>query len=307
MQHVLMAREYKLLLNPARFQGETSRKAANGFWRDQVKPVIERRLDRRDGDLDRADREFGAAEERIVRFWDTEDCTLSMADLSLRERVTVEDEDGAARSAELTLKLRMPDFFVVASTRLAGSGDKAATKFEEDIAPLEIDIPNAGPSAVLLPARRSIRSRYSLSTRQTADWDRASHSLGDLQSRFPSLGDVITRSNQPFDPHAVLVAGPIIREFVFKGARVRLGETITGAFSLTLWFFGAHNTRPDVAEISFKCAIENGTMPGRAARRALALFIGLQTDLEAWVETRHSSKTSLALPGPCAQPLHPTE
>ncbi|NKN36126.1 hypothetical protein HFC70_07115 [Agrobacterium sp. a22-2] len=300
MLHRLMAREYKLLLDPARFQGKVSRNTANSFWNDQLKPVIDHRLDRRNGDRSRAERQFDPAEERIVRFWDTPDCTLSMADLAFRQRVTVKDEHETAERAQLTLKLRMPDFFVVASTRLTGSSDKAETKFEEDIAPLEIDIPDTGHSAVLLPARRSIRSRFSLSTRQTVDWDQSSHSLGNLQSRFPTLGDVIAGSNQSFDPDVVLIGGPIIREFVFEGARIRLSETITGVFSLTLWFFEAHDTRPDVAEISFKCAIEDGTMPGRAARRALALFIGLQTDLEAWVETRHSSKTSLALPGPCA-------
>ncbi|MCM2474230.1 hypothetical protein HGO38_12170 [Rhizobium sp. CG5] len=298
MPHVLKGREYKLLLNPARFQGETLRKAANGFWRDQVKPVIERRLDHRDGGLDRAERQFGPAEERSVRFWDTKHCTLSMADLALRERATVKDGHGAAKSAELTLKLRMPDFFVVASTRLTGSGDAVETKFEEDIGPLEIESPD--PSSVLLPARRSIRSRYSLSTCLTADWDLASHSLGDLQTRFPTLADVIGRSHQVFDPGLALVGGPIIREVVFKGARVRLGEGITGAFTLTRWFFEASQTSGDIAEISFTCAINKGIMPGRAARRALALFVGLQTDLDGWVETRHSSKTSLALPGSCA-------
>jgi hypothetical protein len=99
-----------------------------------------------------------------------------------------------------------------------------------------------------------------------------------------------------------LISGPSVREFVFRGARVRLGDNIIGKFTLTLWYFGSTHLAPAVAEISFKCALVDGDMPGTAARRALALFIDMQTDLGDWANSEHSSKTAVALPGACGRP-----
>jgi hypothetical protein len=42
-------------------------------------------------------------------------------------------------------------------------------------------------------------------------------------------------------------------------------------------------------------------MPGKAARRALKLFIGMQSQLSDWVNADYSSKTALALPGNCGK------
>ncbi len=82
---------------------------------------------------------------------------------------------------------------------------------------------------------------------------------------------------------------------------MKLGAGIVGKFTLTLWYFGAQQQRPTVAEISFKCATVDGDMPGAAARRALALFIAMQTELGGWVNSDHSSKTALALPSVCGR------
>ncbi len=84
---------------------------------------------------------------------------------------------------------------------------------------------------------------------------------------------------------------------------MKLGDDIVGKFALTLWHFGPTHSAPAVAEISFKCAIVNGDMPSKAAKRALALFVGMQTDLGNWVNSEYSSQTALALPGDCGRPV----
>lgn len=301
MRHELDAREYKLLLNPDRFQKTPSETVANTFWQERLKPIIQT-LGSRDDEA-RHDGRFGAPSERIVRFWDAPNCLLTQADFALRERLPAENGMPTSERPEITLKLRMPDLFVVAATALPGSDKDARTTFEEDIAPLEVDDPQPDKSSVIVPARRSIRSRFSLSTTQTVEWGEPHRTLGGLQSLFPTLRDNVESLQTEFRPSTALVCGPEIRELVFKGARVKLGDDIVGKFSLTLWHFGPTHSAPTVAEISFKCAIVDGDMPGKAARRALALFVGMQTDLGNLVNSKHSSKTALALPGDCGKPV----
>jgi hypothetical protein len=93
-----------------------------------------------------------------------------------------------------------------------------------------------------------------------------------------------------------LIHGPIIREYVFKGARVYLGANMEGEFALTLWYFENIRRLPDVSEISFMCRIKDDQMPLSAALRAQALFVGMQNELADWANRQDASKTALALP-----------
>ncbi|MDW9722558.1 hypothetical protein GOB91_09525 [Sinorhizobium meliloti] len=301
MRHELDAREYKLLLNPKRFLEASPHPVADNFWDEQLKPLI-RRLGSRNGGEPRHAGRFEKSTERIVRFWDTPDCDLTRADLALRERLSVEDDASPGARPKITLKLRMPDLFVVAAADLPGSGGKFSTTFEEDIAPLEIDDPKLSERSVVLPAKRSIRSRFARSTTQKVEWPTSSLTLADIRLMFPTILDFIAGSGVRPATETALISGPTIRELVFEGASVRLNTDIVGVFALTLWFFGPDRVAPTVAEISFKCATVGGDMPGKAARRALDLFIGMQ-ELGGWVNTEHSSKTLLALPKGCGTPL----
>ncbi|WSH04969.1 hypothetical protein U8P71_34660 (plasmid) [Rhizobium ruizarguesonis] len=47
MRRELDAREYKLLLDPAKFDGSLSLMTANDFWYRQICPVIDRHLDQK--------------------------------------------------------------------------------------------------------------------------------------------------------------------------------------------------------------------------------------------------------------------
>ena len=301
MRHELDAREYKLLLNPDRFR-ESPETVADTFWEEHLKPLIDERLGLRNGSVPRHEERFTERRERVVRFWDAPDCILTRADVALRERMSVDEKDDSDVRPEITLKMRMPDLFVVATTELHGSRDNARTTFEEDIAPLEVDDPTPGKQSVVIPAKPSIRSRFALSTRQSADWSASQCTLGGLWELFPTIFELIKASGGQAAPATKLVSGPTIRELVFKGARVKLGAGVVGKFTLTLWYFGSQQPDPTVAEISFKCATIDGDMPGAAARRALTLFVAMQTRLGGWVNSEHSSKTALALPARCRTP-----
>lgn len=183
---------------------------------------------------------------------------------------------------------------IVPATDLVGRGKKSDTTFEEDIAPLEVEEPEPGKRAVIIPAKRSTRSRFSLSTTQKLAWRTAYQTLANLSLLFPTALDIVKGSGSRPSGEIGLISRPKIYELVIGGASVRLSDDVVGDFALTIWSFGSGHSPSLVAEASFKCATVCGDMPGKAARRALDLFIGMQG-----LDTEHSSKTVLALPNGC--------
>ncbi|WP_172403325.1 hypothetical protein [Ensifer aridi] len=293
MRQELDAREYKLLLNPAKFDAPLSKASANAFWHAQIEQIIGESLDSSNA----SQNTFDELLQRTVRFWDTQDCALAAADLTLRSRV---DEDAGVPTSdehEITLKLRLADFFVVADARLDGSDGGKKPEFEEDIAPYAVKPPDR-TAAVVFPAKPSTRSRYALTTKRHDHWEESSRTEGRLRRLFPRVEDLMGRQLRG---DRRLIGGPEVHEFAAKGAKVRLDQKIVGEFTLTLWHVGAVEEAPTVAEVSFKCNTPGGEMSGKAARRALKLFNALQTDLgKSYLNTKHFSKTALALPAGCA-------
>jgi hypothetical protein len=290
--HRLQGREYKLLLDYARFRSPLTISVANKFWQQQLVSIIDRCLDAKKRGGSRAAGEFGAPEERVVRFWDTHDGIISSFDYALRERVEAPDSKSAPRN--LTLKLRMPDMFVVATSDLAGR-DGAKTVFEEDIGPLEVASAGSSRSSVFMADPLSMRSRFSLSTSDTCSAAEFTDFAG-LSKIFPSLEANLKAQGVSPRRKSKLRDGATIRETVYKGARVKLGAETTGKFTMTIWEFASQRPIPGIAEISFKYGLNGGSMPGESARRAYLLFIGLQQGLGKWLNLRYPSKTELALP-----------
>lgn len=289
MHDQIDAREYKLLLESAYFGHAPSLDAANGFWDERLKPIIDVCLDRSRRGA-RHERRFDRVVERTIRFYDTADHVLNTCDYALRVRTPSKGR------AELTLKLRMPDLFVVAATELPTRSDEADPVFEEDIAPLEVADPEH-PGGVTIASPPSIRSRFALSSSQSLRPSARLRTLGDVFRLFPTLKANLQASGGAVSPRLVLRPGPVIRETVFRGARVRFGDGITGKLVLTHWHFDdplAPISR--IAEVSYCCETTRAPMSGEAARRALNLFLGMQEGLRDLVNLRHASKTALALP-----------
>jgi hypothetical protein len=195
----------------------------------------------------------------------------------------------------VTLKLRTPDFFVVAAESLRASRPASTTKLEEDIAPLEVVVGHGDDKVLAIAARRSFRSRFARSTTVTGRSGKL-RTLDRAFSLFPSFKAALKRAAGKVDRGTALLHGPLVSEYVFRGACVRLGRGVLARFALTLWYFGVPEADPDVAEISFKVDTGGGALPGPPARRAADLFVGLQEELGDWIDTRHASKTELALP-----------
>ena len=170
MRPKLDAREYKLLLNPAFFRDAIDVDIANEFLRGHLAAIVRART----GADPKGD--FDLKARRQIAFYDTAERLLDKWKYALRRR----DADG--EPARPTLKLRTPDLFVAAATHLRGrkDGAKVETKFEEDIAPLEVAVPGAAKVTIADPP--SMRSRFSLSTTQASG-----RRLDDLHDAFEAL------------------------------------------------------------------------------------------------------------------------
>lgn len=284
----LEAREFKLLIDPSWLKGAPSRGRANAFFRAHIEPIIAAELGE-----ERKGSRFDEDERRVLRFWDTPDGLLARQDFTLRERVAAADDKKDRARREMTLKLRTPDLFLAAATRLPGARRDAESKFEEDVAPLEVAEPSG---RVALADPRSIRSRFALSTKQTVGTRSAFVSLDKAFAHFPTLEENLVAGGVavPEGP-AELTPGFTVREFVAKGATVDLGKKVTGEFALTIWDFETGAPRPRIAEISYKCPLPNGRLSANVARRALRLFLAMQLRLGDLIDLSATSKTALAL------------
>lgn len=287
MGRLLIAREYKLLLKAGEFQARPTLQSANEFWASRIANIVSL--------FDNRSEPFKEPVFRIVRFWDTADCALSKNNLILRTREEVDENFASTGKLETTLKLRMPDQFVVASTFFAADNEFTETKFEEDIGPLEIAtaLPGEG-RRVIVPIKRSTRNRFALSTTITEPQRPAK--LADVVQMFPGLEEIIRNQETSED----LGSGSICYEYAFKKAKAKFADDFEGKFTLSLWCFNLPDGQPDVAELSYTCKTRDGQMSGEAARGAFGLFIELQNRLDDIADTENTSKTALALPKACA-------
>jgi hypothetical protein len=292
----LTAREYKLLLDAKLFAKPPTLALANEIWRRHLLPIVVKHLGRAALGRGKGGRVFDRIVQREVVFWDTRQGHLAAGSFSLRQRDDL-DGDGKKRSksaSEITLKLRTPDLFIAAASKLPGRGAKARTKLEEDIAPLAVKPAAKGKEkTVRVHQTRSIRSRFSLSTKQ--DTDRPP-TFGALTQLYPSLKGNLSAAQAKIPPaSAKLVPGKPIREVVFEGATADLGGGFAIEFAMSVWTFRPAR-KPAIVEISYKCALDDGTIELDAAQRALALFVGLQEQLGKLMHSGETSKTALALP-----------
>jgi hypothetical protein len=291
MEHKLQAREYKILLDPEKSSKLVTLKSVNAFWKRHIQPVI---VDTLDTSAEKC-KDFEQLLERDVRFYDTVGCILTRNQYSLRDR-TGPDGKAGERERKISIKLRSPDLFVVASTELAGKGN-GDPDFEEDIAPLEA----TGPKGrVTLESPPSMRSRFSLVVEEEVDGRKKLQTWADVVRLFPALPALIPAGQVPA-AGARLRKGKAIRELAFKGAECELDDGAEAEFTLTLWFFGRDLETVRIAEISYKCEFKNGFMPRLPALRAFELFVGLQKKLAGRIDLGEASKTKLALPEACAR------
>ncbi len=297
MHDQIEAREYKLLLEAKRFGHAPSLEAANTFWDQRLKPIIDDHLDKpRRGS--RYERQFDRTVERTIHFYDTENRLLDSCGYSLRKRASVK---GKGRP-EITLKLRLPDLFAVATAELPardeccrsairGGHRAAGGRRPEEGRQRHHRRPAVDPQslrAVDQPERAADRKAAHAQRRVPA----LSHAEG--QSRGVAAKFPAHRRAQRLAAHraALRTGSPRDRVQGRAGALRRRHRRQAGPHALAharlgtsraCWRFPIPATSP------------TRPMTGPAARRAFRFFTGLQHDLGPLVNLRFTSKTELAL------------
>lgn len=297
----LTGREYKLLLAPKDFPAKPS-EAAKQVWSRLPKILTPH--------LAEAATIPGlpSPKERRVEFRDTGRLAFDKAGYSLRLRTRKTEN-------EVALKLRTGDIYVSGSTSLPeavnlGASGKETTdaKFEEDIAPLEVQVDANG---VVISAEPGIRSRFSRSTERKQKGTYSLERYSDAKTLFPTLDESLRETGVILGDHAALIAGPEIDERVFKAENISLKNAVGIDIALTLWYFDdaipAAKAKPlRVVELSFQwdfpSAAENDKNPEKTfraqARRAERLFLDMQRAFWDSIDRENSSKTQLGLPKP---------
>lgn len=296
MGRKLDAREYKLLLNPHSFDQYPTLEAINAFWDEHIRHIVQL--------IDPNAYPFQESRYRLIRFLDTQRCELTNNDLILRTRQKTDDQFVPKVSdVEVTLKLRMPDQFVVRSSHLARAVDEdeglVQTKFEEDIGPLEVLAVQGPDTRVVRPIKISTRNRFSLSSSVTLQGSASVKSLAHVFALFPGAEDRVAVSTGQTDLE--LVAGPLIHEYAFKKGLVTLDGGIDAEFTMSLWCFESPDRRPDIVELSFVVEADDGRVQGSVARQAYNLFNSFQRNLASIIDPENTSKTSLSLPPTCGR------
>jgi hypothetical protein len=290
----IRSREYKLMLDPEKFNAQDVGATVDRFWDEALSKIIATELDKRRNGKPRHKGSFEEAKQRQLVFRDTQRCLLNGHGYIFRERIKLKKGQPDRDSREVTLKFRTPDLFLAAAVPPA---EGAKTKFEEDIAPLLVrKVDAAGKETAIFAQPPSMRSLFSVSISRDAERDDRFATLGALAELIADLGDRLAKAGVTAgDLGAKLVEGDTFRESVYSGAAVDLGDKVDGEFDLTLWHRDGAGA-PATAELSFKYETEGGAVPGEVARRALHLFTALQLHLGDWASPERETKTSIALP-----------
>jgi hypothetical protein len=258
------SREYKMMLRAARFagEGEAPAQAAAGFWKAVAGAVLPHAISVSglDGLIRR---------KRRVRFFDNAAHGLRARNYVLRERI---DQDSQER--EVTLKFRHPDRYVSQDRDMTpADGHEADVKFEEDIKP-PFSALFSFSSSVLIPQDLSLAT------------------FGDAAKLFPGLAKAV--DDLPEDDALDVVGGFTAFERVIKGTgfHIRRDPEVHADCALTLWYTGEGDTRPLLAEFSFKYEDADEAYTGKMTRRAYDAFVAMQRELTDWIDTESDTKTA---------------
>lgn len=253
------SREYKLMLDPARFTHATEAADVAALMAD-AEALIEQAIGR---DVTGSP---SFEKQRDVRFFDTPaTCELRSRGYSFRERTEGGD-------SEVTLKFRSPDRYISGFENLASSTGGAETKLEADVG-AHADVP--------------FKVVYGHSTK--APNSRTINEMRDVHAHFPGFE---TDYGLDDDLALAVVGNLAIREHVYRNVVIDLGQH-DAEISVTLWFDGAPSGGqvPVVAELSFKYEDASADYTRKVVNRARTVFEALQS-LSGWVEPDSITKTA---------------
>jgi hypothetical protein len=261
----VVSREYKLMLQPAKFAGpEQHLLAVAGELWEELAGAIAPFVVRADGALDTI------SKHRLVSFLDSPARHLWVGGYVLRLRRTLEGS-----RPEVTLKFRHPDRYVAESRQMKSRRIRATIKFEEDIKP-------------------PFTSLYGFSTRGRVGRKNVPETLAAAYVFFPDLpkrlgkitGNPRLRAVNKFTAREMVLTGPILT--IGTKPRVEI------ECALIVWYHHQRKTNAPVAvEFSFRYGNTSGRYTGKIARRAYNIFETLQQHLPGWLDTNTTTKTAL--------------
>ncbi|MBN3958883.1 hypothetical protein [Nostoc sp. NMS8] len=259
MSEKVVSREYKVLLKKELFIGSEQEllKSAQNFWQ-AFSQAINNIIGEVNGDLQQI------ADQRIIRFYDTDEYLIYKNSYILRERL-----DANNNEREVTLKFRNRDRYISQDRNM----NRGEAKFEEDI---------KNPFEVL----------YSFSDTQIISTDNKLNKIQDATQLYPDLLDKVSLLKAEQEIRTI---GVTIREIVIKGAKfqIRNEPRLDSKCALIIWYNNNHDPEKPVAvEFSFKYGDQNEVYSRKVAQRAYDVFHILQEILTYWVDLDSDTKTA---------------
>jgi hypothetical protein len=111
------SREYKLMLEPGKFDVKQPNGRVGEFWDEKLTKIIAEQLDKRKDGTSRHRGRLEDSVQRHVVFRDTSGCALNDHGYIFRERIKLANGQPNRKDREVTLKFRTPDLFLAASAR----------------------------------------------------------------------------------------------------------------------------------------------------------------------------------------------
>ncbi|WP_339805514.1 hypothetical protein [uncultured Marinobacter sp.] len=255
----VISREYKLMLDASQFTYQNEAVSVGqllALAETEIESAIARDVSG-SASLDK---------QRDVRFFDVQgSCQLRQMGYSFRDRV----ESG---QSEVTLKFRSRDRYISDFEDVSSSTSGAETKLESDIGATSTE-----PFKVV----------YGHSTK--APNSRNLNEIKDINHHFPGFEDDY---GLPDDQPLSLVGNLVIREHVYRGVEIDLGQH-DAEISVTLWYQGVPlgAQSPLVAELSFRYEDGSADYTRKVVNRAAKSFEALKS-LSPWVAPDSQTKTA---------------
>jgi hypothetical protein len=246
------SKEYKVLLDPAKFASNPS-SAANSLLSALSTRLTQLAFDKT------ISGSFSADKLDTVTYYDTAGtCVARNNGYSVRLR--------SGGDADIEFKFGHPDEELSDFTDVSGSGKNKSSKLETDISPGSLV--------------------YSHSTGQDPAKTPAPATVNDLISQFPGASALSAYKSQSM----VAVNGLSIRQQEYDGPSSDIGDS-NADFTLTLWYIGS-STTPALAELSYRVDADDDSYFTTPVMTRSQTLLAAISSLSGWELTPSTTKTA---------------
>lgn len=252
---IINSREYKILLQPARFSGNAEQAKAQT---DKFLADFNAEL-KKQGLTAVVEKKFKADKVRTVSFYDTPGtCKLKAENYVARERT-----EANSSKREVMMKRRTNTLAELDGITLAGAYPNASTKVELDIIPG--------------------KAMYSISAKKTVS-NETLDSIATLDKLFPDL-----RKNFKQTGSLAKVSGLAVIDHSFSEPELKLdGQSFN--FDMSIWYV-KDETKPVIVELSYKITEPTGKF-SRASLKNADKIMNAIAGMSQWAAPKSVMKTA---------------